>query len=308
MYVDTLKALAELARTKADFCRKSPAVYLLHSGLGGAYVGLAVIMIFALATPVVAAKLPFASLIMGLTFGLAQALVIYAGADLFSGNTLIVPVGVSMRSISMEDGVKIIGFSLVGNLIGSFLVATLAYQAGIFESDTSWVLAMAAKKMKATSKALLLRGMLCNWLLVLALWCSVRLKSEGSKLVMIWWCALAFIGSGYEHGVANMTLLTLANFLPHGADVSWKGWIHNLIPVLAGNFLSAALFVALPYLLAGKALEERGPQARTQNPQQFGDGFHTQMSRPLAQQPMAAPPPKMPQSGQSKIGNPRGGG
>ena len=65
---------------------------------------------------------------------------------------------------------------------------------------------------------------------------------------MIWWCLFAFIGIGLEHSVANMTLLALGIFSPYATEtVNWGGYLSNLIPVIIGNILGGAIFVALPY-------------------------------------------------------------
>ena len=99
--------------------------------------------------------------------------------------------------------------------------------------------------------SLFLKGILCNWLVVLAVWCTFRLKSEPAKLIMVWWCLLGFVGSGYEHSIANMTLLTLANLLPNEGNhlISWSGMLNNLVPVTLGNIVSGVLFMGIPYYL-----------------------------------------------------------
>ena len=69
---------------------------------------------------------------------------------------------------------------------------------------------------------------------------------------MIFWCLFAFISSGYEHSVANMTLLSLALMLPHGTAVSIMGLAHNLVIVTIGNLAGGAIFLALPYWFISK--------------------------------------------------------
>jgi len=71
---------------------------------------------------------------------------------------------------------------------------------------------------------------------------------------MIWWCLLAFIGSGYEHSVANMSILFLANVLPHSAAaVSWGGMAYNLAVVTAGNVASGVIFMGAAYWYISKS-------------------------------------------------------
>jgi nitrite transporter NirC len=67
---------------------------------------------------------------------------------------------------------------------------------------------------------------------------------------MVFWCLFAFIGAGFEHSIANMTLLALALFQPHAETLTWLGYIGNLVPVTLGNIVGGAVFVAGAYWLA----------------------------------------------------------
>jgi nitrite transporter NirC len=78
----------------------------------------------------------------------------------------------------------------------------------------------------------------------LAIWCSFRLKDETAKLVMIFWCLFAFITTGFEHSVANMTLLAVALMAPGTTTVSFWGFVYNISLATLGNFIGG-------WLLAG---------------------------------------------------------
>lgn len=249
MYSDVLESIAGAAAAKVAFARNRLPAFLIHSAMAGAYVGLGIILIFVLGAPLSAAKSPVTSLVMGATFGIALSLVIMAGSDLFTGNTMILPVGALSGRISWAPVLPTLAYTYLGNLAGSVLVAWLAFQAGTFAADPglTFVTAVAAKKMSLGFWPLFFRGILCNWLVVLGVWSCFRLKSESGKLIMIFWCLLGFVGSGYEHSVANMTLLTLANLLPHGPEISWAGLAANLVPVTLGNTVSGVLFMGAAY-------------------------------------------------------------
>ncbi|MBR6473065.1 MAG: formate/nitrite transporter family protein, partial [Firmicutes bacterium] len=100
---------------------------------------------------------------------------------------------------------------------------------------------------------LLARGILCNTLVCLAVWCGFRAKSDAGKLIMIFWCLLAFFATGFEHSIANMTLLTLSLINNGGNEaISFGGYCYNLIVVTLGNMIGGILFVALPYSAASR--------------------------------------------------------
>lgn len=256
MYAETLDKIALAAQGRARLAYHGTLAYLIHAALAGAYVGLGIILIFSISTPLIALYKPFASLIMGATFGIALSLVALAGSYLFTGDAMIMPVGLMSGKCTWRDLIMIFCLSYLGNFVGAAFVAGLTWQANIFGLDPTWVLTVAAKKMSAPFWENFFRGVLCNWLVVLAVWCSFHLKSESGKLIMIWWCLFGFIGSGYEHSIANMTLLTLANFLPHGSNISWAGWVNNLIPVTLGNIVSGVVFIAFAYFYINKKMTE----------------------------------------------------
>ena len=116
------------------------------------------------------------------------------------------------------------------------------------------IVKVAAIKMSLDAKEAFFRGVLCNWLVCLAVWIVNRSEDDTAKLIMIFWCQFAFIGSGYEHSIANQSLMSLALLLPHGAEVSVAGFIHNQIFVTAGNMVGGGLMVGMVYMLAQSKL------------------------------------------------------
>lgn len=136
----------------------------------------------------------------------------------------------------------------LGNLLGSIFVAALYFYAAtpLLSTDTSLVHAAALAKTSASASALFFRGILCNWLVCLAIWMANRVEGS-AKFIAIWWCLLAFIACGYEHSVANMTLFSLSWFGHHSDAYTLAGIGHNLLWVSLGNLVSGALFMGLGY-------------------------------------------------------------
>ena len=144
-----------------------------------------------------------------------------------------------------------IGF---GNLAGSALLALLFHYSGLNTEPIALFLSTAAAaKMSAPFLQLVIRGILCNILVCLAVWCGFKCKSESAKLIMIFWCLFAFVTCGFEHSIANMTQLTVSLLDPAGQAVSFGGWLYNLTAVTIGNIIGGVCFVALPYFAGAKA-------------------------------------------------------
>lgn len=141
--------MSKAAMVKVSFCQTRLPALLIHSAMAGAYVGLGIVLLFMIGAPLAAAKSPATGLVMGATFGVALSLVIFAGSDLFTGNTMILPVGALGGYVSWGQVARALLVTYLGNLAGSVLVAWLAYQAQIFASDPGLTIitSVAAKKM-----------------------------------------------------------------------------------------------------------------------------------------------------------------
>ena len=106
--------------------------------------------------------------------------------------------------------------------------------------------------MTASPVALLLKGILCNTLVCMAVWCSIKLKSDSGKLIMVFWCIFTFMICGFEHSVANMTTMAVGLMNAGDAAVNVGGYIYNLFFVTVGNMIGGVLVVALPYHFIAK--------------------------------------------------------
>jgi nitrite transporter NirC len=104
--------------------------------------------------------------------------------------------------------------------------------------------------------ALFFRGVLCNFLVCLAVWTGTRTKSDGAKIALIFWCLLAFVGSGFEHVVANMTTFSLGMFY-HVPGATALAFGRNLLFVGLGNLVGGALLVGAAYGFAGREAKQK---------------------------------------------------
>ena len=152
----------------------------------------------------------------------------------------------------------------MGNLIGSLFIAYLIAKSGLISNDpqSSFILKVVADKMNAPFGQLFIRGILCNMLVCLAIWTSTRAREDMSKLMLIWWCLFGFIGAGYEHSVANMSLMGMGLFIPHDPTlISIAGYARNLVASTAGNMIGGALFIGAMYWFVSKELSTDNKEA-----------------------------------------------
>jgi nitrite transporter NirC len=250
MYSITIDQFAQAAAAKAVAMRGNPLGFLVAAAMAGVYVGIGIVLIFSLGQMVDTSVRP---LVMGACFGIALTLVVFAGSELFTGHTMIMTLGVLKGAVGLATLARSWTMTWIGNLAGSVLLGWLFVAGGgglILREGADLVFTVAALKMNAPATELVVRGILCNWLVCLALWTSTRATSESAKCILIFWCLFAFIASGFEHSIANMTIFTIALLGNHPETVSLGGMAFNLVWVTIGNTIAGVVFVAGGYWLA----------------------------------------------------------
>lgn len=247
MFQEECAAIANGAQNKSILLKNNLFGYFVSSMLAGMYVGFGILLIFSIGGMLTGA--PYGKIIMGASFGIALSLVIIAGAELFTGNNMIMTIGMTRKTVSIGETLWLWLVCFAGNWIGSMVLAVIFWQSGLTVGEVgNFIGAASAAKMNLPIIDLILRGILCNTLVCLAVWCSFRAKSDSGKLIMVFWCLFAFITSGFEHSVANMTLLSVGLFGHLHEGVSFGGYLYNLSWVTLGNMIGGILFVAAPYL------------------------------------------------------------
>ena len=240
---------AAAAATKAGSARDLPR-YLVLSALAGVYVGVAVVLLVSVSAPLFVAGSAATKLVSGAVFGIALTLVVFAGAELFTGNTMTMLQGLRAGTVRPVDVGLVWVASLVGNLIGSVAFAAAVHGAGTLSGGPgqTMISSMLDGKNAAAGPQLFWRAVLCNFLVCLALWMAARVQGDVAKAIVLWWALLAFIGSGFEHSVANMTLFGLG-VLEGSASVG--DLARNLLWTVPGNIVGGGLVVGLAYSWLG---------------------------------------------------------
>lgn len=257
MTVPVSDALDEAAQAAAGKSAKlrTPLRYLVLSAFAGAYIGIAVVLLVAVSGPLADAGSAATTLVQGAVFGIALTLIVFAGAELFTGNAMYMIQGLYARTARVRDLTGVWVASLVGNLVGSVGFAAVVHASGALAgggANTSPGQALIASlvdgKAAATGPQLFWRSVLCNLLVCLALWMAMRTDNDIAKLGVLWWGLLAFIASGFEHSVANMTIFSLGIF---DGTATWAELSRNLAWTVPGNIVGGGLLVGLAYAWLG---------------------------------------------------------
>ncbi|MFG2814159.1 formate/nitrite transporter family protein [Streptomyces sp. NPDC048410] len=256
---DALDAQVATARSKAKLLH-SPGRYLVLSALAGAFIGMGVVLMVMVSGPLSLAHSPWVRLIQGLVFGVALTLVIFAGGELATSNMMTMVQGAVRRALTPLTALAVIVGSLVGNLVGSVALAGLVHAAGVLgvapapgapAPGLAALTGMLTAKMAESGEAMFFRGVLCNFLVCLTVWMGMRTRSDAAKIMLIFAGILAFVASGFEHVVANMTTFSLGLF-EHVPGVTVGAFAHNLLYVGLGNLVGGGLLVGVAYAVAGR--------------------------------------------------------
>ncbi len=219
--------------------------------LAGGFIGLGALYFTVVASD---PTLPFAGsrLLGGLVFSLGLILVVIAGAELFTGNNLLVMAWVSRR-ISTAKLLENLVVVLFANFIGAAGLAWLVSLSGHASLNGGAVgrtaIAIATTKCALPFGEAFFKGILCNLLVCLAVWLALAGRTVTDKILAIIFPISAFVAAGFEHSVANLYFIPLGIFLsPANAPApNWAGLLHNLLPVTLGNLVGGAGLVGLVY-------------------------------------------------------------
>lgn len=261
-----MKSPVELARMACEVSRIKGALpmrkMLLLGFLAGAYIALAgwLMIVVTYDMPAHLGK-GFTSFMAGSVFSVGLMMVVIAGAELFTGNCMM-PIGYLAGCTPMGSILRNWFWVYTSNFAGAIAVATLLVAAGLVTGPVGGkALSVAAGKMSLSFTQGLTRGILCNWMVTLAVWMTMASADVTGKIWASFFPIMAFVASGFEHSVANMFFLTLGMLIrndpssitasgltEHGvAAVSGGGYLSNMVPVTLGNIIGGAVFVALFY-------------------------------------------------------------
>jgi nitrite transporter NirC len=254
VYNTDVENVVHYAEKKIKALKSNVSGYLMAAALAGMFIGISMIFIGTIGAQLHAGNSPAYKVVMGVSFPIALSLVMAAGAELFTGTNMVMTIGALEKKTSWMDALKIWGASYVGNFIGSIVTVALYLATGLSKGVVGeFLIEWAHGKTAPSSLNIFARGILCNILVCLAVWCYYKMKEESAKLIMVFWCIFAFITTGFEHSVANMTLLPLASILSHGVEITAGAVVHNLVFATLGNIVGGALFVGFPYWFASRS-------------------------------------------------------
>jgi formate/nitrite transporter len=215
--------------------------------------------------------LGLSKLLSAFVFSGGLILVVVCGSELFTGNNLML-MGVYEKKISVKQLLISWGIVYVANFVGSILIAFMVAKSGQLGFAGSMLggatIKIACTKVSLSTSNAILLGIMCNWLVCLAVWGSTAARDIGSKIMAIFFPIMMFVTAGFEHSIANMYYISAGLFAKENsqyvdaalqlglkqsdiANLDWSSFfLGNLFPVTLGNIIGGTIFVGTAYWLA----------------------------------------------------------
>ena len=250
------EVLALVEKSAADKISLSVRKVLILAFLAGAYISMGGLfsIVIGYGFPSMAAAPGLQRLLSGLVFPLGLMLVVFAGAELFTGNNAVLVPGALGRRYGWRKVLKNWTLVYIGNFIGSLFFAYFFVKLPGMLSADAWhsaAIGVAEAKVSMPWLTVFLRGIGANWLVCLAVWMGLSANDVSGRILGLFFPIMCFVAIGYEHSVANMFFIPLG--MMHGASVTMADFIFaNLIPATLGNIVGGAVFVGGIYWYTNK--------------------------------------------------------
>lgn len=248
MLTKDVEAMVNAAVNKAELCNNHLGKFFIRAIMAGFYIVVATILSNVSAAVLYPTYPQFGKLLGALLFSIAIILIVFIGGELFTGNNMTMAMGAYNGSCSWKDVLKVWLVSYIGNFVGAFFFSTIFVGSGasrqiLIDYYNSFISA----KLATAPMQLFLRGILCNFMVCLAVLTGTRMKSESGKLVVMFCVIMAFVVSGFEHCIANMGTFSIAYLLYGSLDMALVA--KSMVFVTLGNIVGGAVLLAAPLKL-----------------------------------------------------------
>ena len=264
---EVLELMMSGAEAKAKMPVKKMIIFGIFAGVYIAFAGAGANMAAfnLLANP---ETFGLGKVLSGTVFTVGLMLVVLGGAELFTGNTTMLAAAVHRR-ITLSSMLRNWAIVYICNLIGGVLIAVMvSYSGGLGAGDGmlgAMTVRIAAGKVNMNFGQALVSGIMCNWLVCMAVWLSTGAQTTVGKIFSIFFPIWLFVTAGFEHCVANMFFIPAGIFAKESelflsisgigsedlSNLTWGGMlVNNMLPVTVGNIIGGAVCVAMGYYTA----------------------------------------------------------
>lgn len=252
---ETIEAIAAAGEGKLSFACRRPWRFLCRAAVAGFFIVVGTLFSSLCGALFLPQSLATAKLLAAVSFSAALLLIVLLGGELFTGATFVMSVSLYEKRVRLTGVLRVWALCYLGNFLGIVLLCTLIAAAGASTQQVFDYIAMSLPgKLSSPWYTLLLKGVLCNFLVCIGVFSGFRLKSECGKALVIACVITSFVLAGFEHSIANMASFCLAAMLHPSPELA--AMVLNLLWVTLGNILGGALLCALPLWISTEKIEK----------------------------------------------------
>ena len=198
-----VESMANSAVAKSELCSNNLGKYFIRAIMAGFFIVVATILSNVSAAVLYPTYPQFAKLVGAFLFSIAIVLIVFIGGELFTGNNMTMAMGAYNGSCSVKAIIKVWVISYIGNFAGVLIFSALFVGSGASKQIMiDYYNSFVAAKLAVGPMQLLLRGVLCNFMVCLAVLTGTRMKSESGKLIVMFCVIMTFVVAGFEHCIA----------------------------------------------------------------------------------------------------------
>lgn len=242
MYYSDLNIVNGMSEKKSTVSKNNPVKYLGRSFFTGSLLFLATILSYTVGgilnpTNPGAAKISCAAL-----FCFAIISIVFFNGELFTGNNFVMFTGLLSKKCSISATIRVWIYSLLGNALGILFFAFIFVKSGASMSILEpYIKPIIETKMNLSITQIVLRGILCNFSVCLAVFSGVKVKSDFGKMLLMFFCVFTFVVAGFEHSIANIAMFSIGYFLFDSFNTVMA--LYNLLWAIVGNIIGGGIIL-----------------------------------------------------------------
>lgn len=250
--MNDVELLNDLAIKKIKMANDEPIRFLVRSIMAGFYLGAAMILSYSLAALLHKNFLELSKIALAATFGIGLVAIVFLGAELFTGNCFTTIIPVYDGKIKLKELVRPWLLCLLGNAVGIMFIGFLFIKSGSMSSLLKdYLKPIYDTKLNYVPTQLLLKSVLCNFIVCIAAYGGIKIKDDVVKVILILFFVTAFVVPGFEHCIANMGFFSMC-FAEYGLAISLPNVMIHLFISIVGNIIGGTLMVGLPIYIIFK--------------------------------------------------------
>ncbi|WP_294377706.1 formate/nitrite transporter family protein [uncultured Clostridium sp.] len=242
MYYSDLNTVTTMAENKSVLSKDKPLVYLGRSAFTGILLFLATVLSYTNGA-ILAPNYPeFAKISCSALFCFAIIAIVFFNGELFTGNNFVMFTGLLDKKASIYSTLRVWIYSLLGNALGIIFFAYIFVKSGASLSILKpYLEPIVQAKMELSPIQVILRGILCNFSVCLAVFSGIKLKSEFGKALLMFFCVFTFVVAGFEHSIANIAIFSIAGFSLDSFNLALA--LNNILWAVTGNIIGGGIFL-----------------------------------------------------------------